>query len=213
MNRLFHILISFLFLLLLADCAKIGIPKGGPLDKKPPRIEKSKPLNRTVNYDGNKIEITFDEFITTQAISQEMVVSPPLEERPEVRLRAKTLVIEWFEDLHDSTTYTFSFGESIKDLNEGNILRNFEFIFSTGGHIDSLSILGTVLKAFDHTPHDEKVFLMLYSDMADSAPRKHVPDYVGLADEEGNFLSGEFSSVTLLDDDIHCAHQLPPRRL
>ncbi|MCK4747052.1 MAG: Ig-like domain-containing protein, partial [Bacteroidales bacterium] len=154
----------------------------------PPVIEKSKPLNYSVNYHGNKFEITFDEYIKTQAISQEMVVSPPLEERPEVRLRGKTLVIEWFEDLRDSTTYTFSFGESIQDLNEGNIFLNLQFVFSTGGHLDSLSVLGTVLQAFNLQSHEEKVFLMLYSDMADSAPLKDIPDFVGQADLKGNFL-------------------------
>ncbi len=139
----------------LADCAKIGSPSGGPRDETPPRVEKSKPLNRSVNYNGSRIEITFDEFIKTDAISQELIVSPPFEERPEIRLRGKTLVIEWEEDIRDSTTYTFSFGESLKDLNEGNILRNYEFVFSTGGHLDSLAVLGTVVKSFDLVPHEE----------------------------------------------------------
>jgi hypothetical protein len=196
LNRIFHILLSFFLLFILADCAKIGAPVGGPRDKAPPVIEKSKPLNYSVNYDDNKFEITFDEFIKTSAIGQEMVVSPPLEERPEVRLRGKTLVIEWFEELRDSTTYTFSFGESIQDLNEGNILLNFEFVFSTGGHLDSLGVLGSVLKAFDLQPHEEKVFLLLYSDMADSAPLKDLPDYVGLADEKGNFLINNLRADT-----------------
>ncbi|HEC44645.1 MAG TPA: hypothetical protein ENI20_17660 [Bacteroides sp.] len=196
MNRIFHILLSFFLLLILADCAKIGAPVGGPRDKSPPVIEKSKPLNYSVNYDDNKFEITFDEYIKTAAIGQEMVVSPPLEERPEVRLRGKTLVIEWFEELRDSTTYTFSFGESIQDLNEGNVLLNFEFVFSTGGHLDSLAVLGSVLKAFDLQPLEEKVFLLLYSDMADSAPLKDLPDYVGLADEKGNFLINNLRADT-----------------
>ena len=172
----------------LADCAKIGSPSGGPRDETPPRVEKSKPLNRSVNYNGSRIEITFDEFIRTDAISQELIVSPPFEERPEIRLRGKTLVIEWEEDIRDSTTYTFSFGESLKDLNEGNILRNYEFVFSTGGHLDSLAVLGTVVKSFDLVPHEENVFLMLYSNLSDSAPLLEVPDYVGKADANGNFL-------------------------
>lgn len=188
MNRLFHILISFLLLLFIANCAKIGSPAGGPKDETPPVIEKSKPLNRSVHYKGKKFEITFDEFIRTDAISQELVISPPMEERPEIRLRGKTLVIEWEEDLRDSTTYTFSFGESIKDLNEGNVLRNFEFVFSTGGHLDSLAVLGTVLRAFNLEPHEEKIFLMLYSNLSDSAPLLEIPEYVGRADNKGNFL-------------------------
>jgi hypothetical protein len=188
LNRIFHILVAFFLLLLLVTCAKIGSPTGGPKDVTPPFIEKSKPLNRSIGYKGKKIEITFDEFIRSEAISQEMIVSPPMEERPEIRMRGKTLVIEWQEELHDSTTYTFSFGESIKDLNEGNVLRNFEFVFSTGDHLDSLGVLGTVLQAFNLQPHEEKIFLMLYSNLSDSAPLLEIPEYVGRADEKGNFL-------------------------
>jgi hypothetical protein len=162
LGRFFHILFSFFLLFLIASCAKIGSPAGGPKDETPPVVLKSKPLNHSVWFEGKQIEVTFDEFIRTDGLSQDLVVSPPLEERPEIRLRGKTLVIEWEEELRDSTTYTFSFGEAIKDLNEGNVLRNFEFVFSTGGHLDSLAVIGTVLKAFDLEPHEEKVFVMLY---------------------------------------------------
>jgi hypothetical protein len=188
LNRFFHILLSFFLLLLLADCAKIGSPAGGPRDEDPPIVLKSKPLNYSVLYEGKKIEITFDEYIKTDAIGQEMVVSPPFEDRPQILLKGKTLVIQWDEELHDSTTYTFSFGESIKDLNESNVLRNFEFVFSTGGHLDTLAVIGTVLKAFDLKPHEEKVYLTLHSDLSDSAPLKETPDFVGLADGNGNFI-------------------------
>ena len=188
MKRIFHIPIPFFLLLLLVTCAKISSPTGGPKDITPPVVEKTRPLNYSTGYRGKRIEITFDEFIRPAAIGQELIVSPPTEEKPEIRMRGKTLVIEWQEDLHDSTTYTFSFGESIQDLNEGNVLKNYEFVFSTGDHLDSLAVLGTALQAFNHEPHKEKVFLMLYSDLRDSAPLLEIPDYVGRADENGNFL-------------------------
>ncbi len=186
--RLFNILFSFFLLLLLAGCAKIGSPAGGPRDEAPPVILKSKPLNRSVHFDSKKIEITFDEYIRTDELRQELIVSPPFEERPDIRMKGKTLIIEWEEKLRDSTTYTFSFGEAIKDLNEGNILRNFEFVFSTGEYLDSLAVIGRVLQAFNLKPHEEKVYLLLYENHSDSAPLLEIPDYVGIADPKGNFL-------------------------
>ncbi len=188
LSRLLHLLFSFFLLLLLADCAKIGSPAGGPRDEAPPKVLKSNPLNRSVNFKEGKIEITFDEYIRTEALGQELVVSPPLEERPEIRLKGKTLIIDWDEDLRDSTTYTFSFGEAIQDLNEGNILRNFEFVFSTGEHLDSLAVIGTVLQAFNLQPLEERVYLLLYENHSDSAPLLEIPDYVSVADPNGNFL-------------------------
>ena len=141
MNRLFHILLSFLVFIILAQCAKIGSPSGGPKDIAPPVLLKSKPLNKSTHFTGTQIEFTFDEFINSQGMSQELVISPPMEETPEIRMQGKTLIIEFMEDLRENTTYTLSFGETIKDLNEGNILRNFEFVFSTGEKIDSLGVL------------------------------------------------------------------------
>jgi len=212
--RLFHLLFSFFLLLLLADCAKIGSPAGGPRDETPPIILKSKPLNRSVQFEGKSIEITFDEYIRTDELRQELVVSPPFEERPEIRMKGKTLVIEWEEELRDSTTYTFSFGEAIKDLNEGNIMRNFEFVFSTGEYLDSLAVIGRVLKAFDLLPHEEKVFLLLYENHSDSAPLLEVPDYVGIADPNGNFLinnlrAASYRLFALQDQNRNLKYDIP----
>ena len=137
-----------------------------------------------------QIELTFDEYINPQGMSQELVISPPLEETPEIRMRGKTLVIDFMEDLRENTTYTLSFGETIKDLNEGNILRNFEFVFSTGEKLDSLGVLGMAVQSFDlEFPETENpFFVMLYENLSDSAPLLEMPDYVGKITPQGAFL-------------------------
>ena len=190
MNRLFHILLSFLVLVILAQCAKIGSPSGGPKDIAPPVLLKSQPLNRSTLFTGTKIELTFDEYINSQGMSQELVISPPMEETPEIRMRGKTLVIDFMEDLRENTTYTLSFGETIKDLNEGNILRNFEFVFSTGEKLDSLGVLGMAVQAFDldFPETEDPFFVMLYENQSDSAPLLEIPDYVGKITPQGAFL-------------------------
>jgi hypothetical protein len=190
LNRLFHILLSFLALIILAQCAKIGSPSGGPKDIAPPSLLESNPLNKSTLFTGKQIELTFDEFINSQGMSQELVISPPMEEMPEIRMRGKTLLIEFMEDLRENTTYTLSFGETIKDLNEGNILRNFEFVFSTGEKLDSLGVLGMAVQAFDleFPESEDPFFVMLYENLSDSAPLLEIPDYVGKITPQGAFL-------------------------
>jgi hypothetical protein len=177
-------------LVILAQCAKIGAPSGGPKDIAPPVILKSKPLNKSTNFNGKHIELTFDEFINYQGMSQELVVSPPMEENPEIRMRGKTLIIEFLDELRENTTYTLSFGETIKDLNEGNIQRNFEFVFSTGEKLDSLGVLGMALQAFDRQfpKTEDPFFVMLYENLSDSAPLLEIPDYLGKITPQGAFL-------------------------
>ncbi len=190
MNRLFHILLSFLVLIILAQCAKIGSPSGGPRDIAPPVLLTSKPLNKSTLFTGRQIELTFNEYINSQGMNQQLVISPPMEEMPEIRMKGKTLVIEFMEDLRVNTTYTLSFGETIKDLNEGNILRNFEFVFSTGEKLDSLGILGMAVQAFnlEFPESEDPFFVMMYENLSDSAPLLEIPDYIGKITPQGAFL-------------------------
>jgi len=174
-------------LLLLARCAKIGYPEGGLKDETLPVVVKAVPENFSLHFNRKRIEIEFDEFIQLKNINQELVVSPPLEEKPVVRLRNKTLVIDLNSELHPNTTYTFNFGQAISDYNEGNMLENFEFVFSTGDYIDSLAIAGSLYSAFNLKMNEEPVQVLVYENLNDSAPYKEIPTYVGKSNKKGIF--------------------------
>jgi hypothetical protein len=165
----------------------MGSLTGGPKDEDPPLVVDSSPENYSIQFNGKRIEVTFDEFITLNNINQELIVSPPLKEKPEVRLKGKTLLVELNNELKDSTTYTLNFGEAIKDNNEGNPLSNYEFVFSTGEFLDSLSVGGTLVNAFDLAKIKDPTSVMLYTDLDDSIVHKDIPVYIGKTDKEGNF--------------------------
>jgi len=168
-------------------CAQVGSPSGGPRDQDPPRALESDPPNFSLRFEAKKIQITFDEYIVLDNVNQELVVSPPMEEQPEVRLRKKTLIIQFQEDLKENTTYTFNFGNAIKDLHEGNKLQNFEYVFSTGDILDSMSVKGTLKYAETLEKPKEAVSIMLYTDLRDSVPLTEIPLYVGRSDDSGVF--------------------------
>ncbi len=160
---------------------------GGPIDEDLPVVLGSKPANYSLNFDRKNIEITFDEFIVLKEINQQLVVSPPLEERLDVRLKNKSIFIEIESELRENTTYTLNFGEAIEDNNEGNQLLNYEFVFSTGDYLDSLSVGGLLLNAKDLMPVEEAVHIMLYDKLSDSVVYNEIPIYIGKTDKEGNF--------------------------
>ncbi len=199
---------------LLSRCAKIGAPTGGPKDVTPPRVVESNPENYAVNYNKENISITFDEFIQLKNINNELLVSPPLKELPDARMRNKTLVVDLNNELKDSTTYTLYFGNSITDLNEGNVLANFEFVFSTGDHIDSMSVTGNLVDAYDLKPPKDPVYVMLYDNLNDSAPMLEIPSYIGKTDKNGNFeinnvKTGKFRIFALKDGNSDLKYDLP----
>jgi hypothetical protein len=183
-------------LIVFRGCAKIGSPMGGPKDETPPGVVRSTPDNYSTRFVDKRIEIEFNEFIQLKNINQELVVSPPQKEKPVVRLRNKTMIIDLKEALLDSTTYTLNFGQAIADNNESNVLENYQFVFSTGNFVDSLGISGLILNAFDLKPSEEPVTIMIYDDFNDSIPYKEIPMYIGRSTKKGYFEINNVKSDT-----------------
>ena len=193
----YRILLIFLLAGLCWNCAQQGSPSGGPRDEDPPVVLECTPSNYSTRFDAKKIQIAFDEYIVLDNVNQELIVSPPMEEKPAVKLRKKTVIIQFEEELKANTTYTFNFGSSIKDLHEGNKLLNYEYVFSTGDVLDSMSVKGTLHYAKDLKVPDEPITIMLYDDLRDSVPLQDIPLYVGRSDDSGVF------SVNNLRSDIY----------
>jgi len=183
-DRLFVTAMVMLFIL---SCAKISSPSGGPKDLETPKILKSQPENSTVMFPGKSFTVTFDEFVVLDKITEKFMVSPPLETKPEIRLKGKSLLVSWEETLADSTTYTFYFQDAIRDNNESNAIPNFQYVFSTGPVLDSLSLTGNVFGAFDLEVVPE-VLVMMYSNLSDTAPRTQLPAYISRPDVSGGFM-------------------------
>jgi hypothetical protein len=187
MTRFVEFFMFFMAIQFLAGCAKVGTPIGGPKDVTPPQIVGSRPAINSTQFKGKRIEITFDEFIQLNDIAKYFVVSPPMKKKPVVTTSGKSVVVNLEEPLLPNTTYRFYFGNAIVDLNEKNPLKNFDFVFSTGDKIDSLSFRGRVIDAFDRLPDKENYYVMLYDRFQDSIPRKHLPVYITKTNDKGWF--------------------------
>ena len=188
MNKpVFLILISIIILSTI-NCARVGSPVGGKKDILAPEIIESTPNNYSKNFGSDKIEIELNEFVRFNNLQQKLVISPPLDEKPEIFVRGKSIIIELGkQELKKNTTYTFSFYDAIVDNNEGNAIKDYEFVFSTGNRLDSLSVSGIVLRAFDLEPEEEGVEVLLYDLLDDTIPQTTPPLYIGKPDEKGKF--------------------------
>src|SRR5471030_2051179 len=140
----FQIFIGFIAISVIFSCANIQRPMGGPRDKTPPKLLKATPLNPTRNFNSKIIQLDFDEYFKLNSVYQEITVSPEMTKQPEYLIKKKSLIIKIKDTLQKNTTYVINFGKAIADVNEGNILKNFTYVFSTGPVIDSLRITGTV---------------------------------------------------------------------
>jgi hypothetical protein len=178
-------------------CANIVPPTGGPRDTIPPVLVRSNPPNYSTRFTGREIHIEFDEFIQLRNVNQQFIITPPQTERPIFRVRGRNLYIDINADPIPNATYTLNFGEAIVDLNEGNALSNFEFVFSTGDVIDSLSYSGYVLNAYDNKPV-EGVVVMMYDVLQDSVPYRKIPLYANRTRKDGGFQLNNLRADTFL---------------
>ncbi len=137
---------------LVAGCAKMGQPDGGMYDETPPRIVGATPADKAVGVKPKKVTIYFDEYITVDNPTEKVVVSPPQIEMPEIKGAGKRIVVELRDSLKPETTYTIDFSDAISDNNEGNPLGNYTYSFSTGDHIDTLEVAGSVIDASNLEP-------------------------------------------------------------
>ena len=139
--------------LLLFQCARVSFPTGGEKDSLPPVMTNASPKMNTIFFDKKEITITFDEFIKLKDITKQLIISPPMDQdkykiKPQSSV-AKKIKIELLDSLIPNTTYTFNFGESVMDNNEGNLSPFFQYTLSTGAVIDSLEIKGVVTDAYE----------------------------------------------------------------
>lgn len=206
-NRL-HFFLVFVSTLLIISCAKRGSIGGGPKDEEAPIFVKSSPPNFSTSFKNKEIRIYFDELVTIQD-AQQVIVSPPMKIKPEITpvgYPAKFIKIQFKDTLLAETTYNINFGSSIVDNNEKNPVKFFQFVFSTGKVLDSLTFKGSVKDAFKQKL-DENIAVYLYEvneTYTDSAVYKDFPRYISntldsTLFEFKNIKAGNYKLIALQD--------------
>ena len=172
-----------------SSCANTtGAPTGGPKDTIPPVITATLPDSNATNVATHKtsVTITFDEYVQLKDASKNITLSPPQKKRPETKIKGKSVVVTFPEDLDSNKTYALNFGMALADNNEGNALPNYVYSFSTGSYIDSMLVSGTILDYTTLLPQ-ENITVALYEQPKDSSVFNTLPDAVTKSDVWGYF--------------------------
>lgn len=210
MKRIFIVILS---VLLLAGCAKISTPVGGPKDTEPPVVIKEVPASQSVNFNSQKIAVTMNEFFTLNNPTENVMVSPPFKNQPEYLTKGKTLIIKIKDTLRENTTYNLVFSNCIQDFTESNKLNLYHYSFSTGEVIDSCMLRGSLSNA-KSLEKSEDFLVMLYRQDIDSLPMTTMPDYVTKSAKDGSFTfqniaPGSYKIFALKDINSNYLYDLP----
>lgn len=199
---------------LLAACAQVKEPQGGPKDTEPPQLLSAEPADGSIRFSGKRIVLHFDERVKLDRVRERLLVSPPLAKAPDVMVSgSKDVAITLNAPLAANTTYTFNIGEAVQDLSEGNPAAGLSFVVSTGDHVDSLSVKGRVLDAFSGLPAPD--VLVLLHDVNDTGDvRTAPPAYFTRTAADGSFLlahlrGGPMQLNAVLDRNANYRFDLP----
>lgn len=209
MKRFF---LLFIIGILIQSCARVGSPVGGSKDTLAPKFLSSNIDTTRVNVprDIKELRIDFDEYITLKDVSKNLIISPPIKNIKRIlpsNIANKYLLIQWTDTLQANTTYNFNFGNSIADNSESNVLRYFNFAFSTGEKLDDLYISGEIKDALalkKQNTGDNKLVVGLYQ-VKDTINYKQKPYYITKVDDDGyyelNYLSpGKYRIIAYEDE-------------
>ena len=210
LKRLFFVILS---VFLLAGCAKIATPVGGPKDTEPPVVVKEMPASQSVNFNSQKIAVTMNEFFTLNNPTENVMVSPPFKNQPEYLTKGKTLIIKIKDTLRENTTYNLVFSNCIQDFTENNKLNLYHYSFSTGKVIDSCMLRGSLSNAKSMEKSND-FLVMLYRQNIDTLPMTTMPDYVTKSAKDGSFTfqniaPGSYKIFALKDINSNYLYDLP----
>lgn len=167
-------------------CANIIPPEGGPRDSLPPVLVKVSPPNNSLRFNETRITFTMDEYVDLDNPQQNMIISPVPDQTPTTNRKLNVITVRIRDTLEPNTTYTINFGKAIKDVNEGNIMKDFVYTFSTGSYIDSMQFSGNVLLA-ENNQVDTTLIVMLHTSGEDSAVYNNRPRYYTTLNSKGEF--------------------------
>ncbi|MCH8902506.1 MAG: Ig-like domain-containing protein [Bacteroidetes bacterium] len=178
--------LTCLLLLFLYSCANVVNPTGGEKDNQAPLVLSSDPPNYSTNFSERTITLYLNEYVKLNSPERNVLISPPLKNPPDYKIRKKTVVINLDDSLLPNTTYIFNLDEVISDVNEGNKLKEFKYVFSTGNELDSLRISG-ITRILPEVKGEEGIYVLLFKGSNDSAVYNQLPDYFTKTDKQGKF--------------------------
>lgn len=181
----------FIAPLFVKSCANTSTPPaGGPKDSIPPILVAIEPAYNTVNHPRDvkhsSISFQFDEYVALDAPNTNIYLSPPQSKPPKAKIKGKKVVVTFEEPLDSNKSYSLSLGASVKDNNEGNAFPPYVHSFSTGDHIDSLFVSGTIVDAVTMLPMGG-ITVLFHTDPSDSAIYKVLPKAAAKSDIWGYY--------------------------
>ena len=131
--KTFPIFLECLSILFLLHCAHMEAPSGGPKDETPPQLSGIFPAPGSVNVPLKlEVKLEFTEWIQRSWVNlpfiSQVTLSPALARKLIFKVKENSIYITSNSSLQPNTTYILSVNNSISDLNNQRLKKNFHLI-------------------------------------------------------------------------------------
>jgi|GEM_PF-1229291 len=131
-----------LALSLLAGCARVVAPAGGPEDKIAPVLLGTTPDSGAVNVSRTGVfELRYTEWVDPATIKSAVSIMPAPSRSPEIDVDGPVVRLRLREPLDSASTVILRLGAGIADFRGAKIASTREIPFSTGPALDSGSLV------------------------------------------------------------------------
>jgi hypothetical protein len=170
---------------LLAACAVMESPSGGPEDKAPPRVVETTPTSDSAGVARDvSLRISFSEKVDPQSLKNRVFLFPAVE-FASLKVKGERLEIG-FKSLLPETTFCLLIGAGIRDYHRVESKQNSFLFFSTADSIARGEISGAI--SFKNAP-DSAGVAELFAVRADSVTDFHTAKRarIAFAGRDGRF--------------------------
>lgn len=174
----------------LAACANIGSPPGGPTRTEPPAIVSITPDSGAVNVRADHVTFAFDAVVSdrpaTAASLEALFLISPRDGTPRVSWERSRIEVRPRRGFRPNTAYSVTLRPGVSDL-RGNVSRESRtIVFSTGAAIPPYAIRGRAFDWMAERPAPNALIEVVRA--SDSLV------FVGVADSLGQFAIGPLES-------------------
>lgn len=165
-----HAIFLLIVLIWFYGCATPMAPTGGEPDRIGPSVISTNPASGSVNFDGNEVEFTFDQFVDRNSFRQNVSIEPDLGIEFEISFSRKRATVSFESPIPDNTTIAVRVGSDVTDTNRNKMGSPTDLALSTGPVLDNGIVVAKVIDA-ETGETDTGSRVLLYSDEADIGER------------------------------------------
>jgi len=197
LNQLNKILLA-LCLLVLFSCASVKAPQGGPLDSDPPKLKSTTPAILTNLNQGQKITLSFNEFIKEQSLKNAIELFPTVNQKIDFEYYGKEVIITLPSNLDKDKTYVISLNSNLSDEQNVRLNENIVIPISLSNSINQAAIKGKVFGSYS------KPSILLWKGIIyKSELISKRPDYIISSSDKFSFGYLAYDKYTVLAVDLY----------